>query len=298
MRGALALEAAAVGLYRAFAHDGLADDQAGLFRLGDGLGQGGANLVRVVAVDGGHAPAPGVIFLGRILMRDGAGVRRELDVVGVVEHHQIAQAEEPGDAACPLRDLFLHPPVRDEGKRLVRHPFAKASTQEPFGNGGAHRTGMALAQRPGGILHAAGDIQLGVAGRGAAPLAEALQLVERVVPAQRQHRVEHRRHVTGIQEEPVPHMPGRVRGIVTQELRVKDVDEIGPAHCPARVAGFGLFDHGGGKDADVVGCSISDVSMHDVGRGLFDSRGNYQAEWGEQRLLPSAHAAVAPPETP
>ena len=108
VRGALALEAAAVGLHRALAHDGLADDQAGLVLFGQGLGQGGANLVWVVAVDGRHAPAPGLILLGGVLVRDGAGIRGELDIVGIVEHDQVAQAEEPGDAACALRNLFLH----------------------------------------------------------------------------------------------------------------------------------------------------------------------------------------------
>ena len=281
VRGALALEAAAVGLHRPLAHDGLADDQAGLVLLGDGLGQGGADLVWVVAFNGRHAPAPGLILLGGILVRDGAGIRGELDIVGIVEHDQVAQAEEPGDAACALRNLFLHPAVGDEGKRLVRHPFAEASAQEPLGNGGAYRAGVALAQRPGGVLDPAADIQLGVAGRGAAPLAEALQLLERVLPAQRQHRVEHRRHVARIQEEPVPDMPGRVRGIIAQELGVEDIDEIGPAHRPSRVAGFGLLDHGGGEDADIVGGSISGFVMHVVGRGLLDSRDNYQEQWSK-----------------
>ena len=256
----------------------------GLFLFGDGLGQGGANLVRVVAVDGGHAPAPGLIFLGGILVRDGAGVRGELDIVGIVEHDQVAQAEEPGDAARSLRDLFLHAPVRNEGKGLVRHPFAEAGAEEPFGNGGAHRAGVALAQRPGGVLHPAADIQFGVAGRGAAPLAEVLQLIERVVSAQRQHRVEHRRHVARIQEEPVPHVPGRVRGIVAQEFGVKDIDEIGPAHRPSRMPGLGLLDHGGGEDADIVGGSINDFIMHVVGRGLLDSRDNYQAQLAAARF--------------
>jgi hypothetical protein len=43
--------------------------------------------------------------------------------------------------------------------------------------------------------------------------------------------------------------------------------------------GFGLLDHGGGKDADIVGSAINDFIMHDVGRGLLDSGGNYQAQW-------------------
>ena len=210
VRGALALEAAAIGRQRALAHDGLADDQARLVLFGECLGQGGADLVRVVAVNGRHAPAPGFILLGGVLVRDGVGVGGELDIVGIVEHDQVAQAEEPGDAACALRNLFLHAPVRNEGKGLVRHPFAKPGTEKPLGDGRAHRAGVALPERAGGVLHAAGDIQFGMAGRGAAPLAEVLQLVERVVPAQRQHRVEHRRHVARVQKEPVPHVPGQV----------------------------------------------------------------------------------------
>jgi hypothetical protein len=48
--------------------------------------------------------------------------------------------------------------------------------------------------------------------------------------------------------------------------------------------GLSLLDHGGGKDADIVGSSINDSIIHVVGRGLFVSSDNYQEQLARARF--------------
>jgi len=230
-----------------------------------------------MAVNGADAPTPGPVLPGGIFERHRAGIGGKLNIIGVEEHDQVAQAQKTGNPARPLRNLLLHTAIRNKGKGFVGHPFAKPRAQKAFRNGGADRADMPLAQRPGGVLHAAAHLQLRMPGRGAAPLAEVLQLFQRVESAERQHGVEHRRHVARIQEKPVSHMPARIRGIITQELGVENIDEVGAAHRPARMTGFGFFHHGGGKNADIVSGPISKRIMHVVRRELFASSNNYQA---------------------
>ena len=65
---------------------------------------------------------------------------------------------------------------------------AEPGAQVGFGDRHADGVGEPLAERPGGDLDAGGVADLGVAGRGRAPLAEVLQVVEfEPVAGQEQH---------------------------------------------------------------------------------------------------------------
>ena len=57
-------------------------------------------------------PSPGLVFEGCILVHDGIALCRELDVVGVVEHHEVAEPEGTCHTACALRDLLLDTSIR------------------------------------------------------------------------------------------------------------------------------------------------------------------------------------------
>ena len=95
-------EAAAVCFYGSFSHDGLTDDQGRAFFLEFGFCQGGTDLGGVVACDGDHTPAPCRIFGGYIFFGHFAGLGRELDAVGVVEHDQVVESEVARCTACSL----------------------------------------------------------------------------------------------------------------------------------------------------------------------------------------------------
>ena len=116
---------------------------------------------------------------------------------------------------------------------------------------------MTLAKRTGGIFYTTLGLKLWVSGAYTAPLAQLLQLVERVLPCKGKHGIEHGRHVTRIEEKAVAGKPCRIIGVCNKELRVKDVDKVGTAHCTAGMSGLGLFDHRSGKNTDGVGRTIN-----------------------------------------
>ena len=161
-----------------------------------------------------------------------------------------------GQTACTLRDLFLNAAVRDEGVCLVREPFAETGGEESLGYGAAHGHGVTLTEGTGCVLDTALGVQLGVAGRGRAPLAELRELVGAIVAEERQHAVEHGRHVAGVEEETVASYPAAVVGIGHEELRVKYVDEVCASHGTAGMSRLGFFNHCGGESADVVGRTV------------------------------------------
>ena len=247
------LVARPVGPHGPLAHHRAADDERRTLHLGLCGNERLADLVDVVSVDLQHVPAPRLVLHGHVLRINLVDLRRELDVVRIVVHHEVGKPQVSGDAAHALRDLLLDGTVRDVGIGAVRHPLAEARRQEALGNGCAEGHGMSLPQRAGGVLHAAQHVHLGVAGRHAPPLPQRLEVLGRIESGQRQHRIEHRRHVSRIEEEAVAVGIGHVVGVVAQELRVEHRDEIGAAHRSAGMTRLRLFDHGGRQDADVVG---------------------------------------------
>ena len=241
------------GTFGALAHDRTADDERRTLRLALGGDERLADLVDVVSVDRQHVPTPCLVFHGHVLSHHLIDLRRELDVVRVVVHHEVRQAQMAGDAAHTLRDLLLDGTVRNIGIGLVRHPLAEARGHETLRDGGAQSHSVPLPQRARGVLHAAQHVHLGVARRHAAPLAQRLQILGRIMPRQRQRRIEHRRHVARVEEEAVSVGISHIVGIVAQEFREEHRDEIGTAHSAAGVARLRLFDHCSRQDADVVG---------------------------------------------
>ena len=241
------------GAFGALAHDGMADDERRTLGLALGGDQRLADLIDVMPVDRQHVPAPRLVLHGHVLGHHLVDLRRELNVVRIVVHHEVRQAQMAGDAAHALRNLLLDGAVRNIGIGLVRHPLAETGGHEAFRNGGSQRHGVALSQRSRRILHAAHHVHLRVPRRHAAPLAQRLQIFSRIVPGQRERRIEHRRHVARIEEETVAVGIRHIIGVVTQELGEEHRDEIRAAHSAAGMPRLGLLDHRGRKDADIIG---------------------------------------------
>ena len=241
------------GAFGALAHDGMADDERRTLGLALGGDQRLADLIDVMPVDRQHVPAPRLVLHGHVLGHHLVDLRRELNVVRIVVHHEVRQAQMAGDAAHALRNLLLDGAVRNIGIGLVRHPLAETGGHEAFRNGGSQRHGVALSQRSRRILHAAHHVHLRVPRRHAAPLAQRLQIFGRIVPGQRERRIEHRRHVARIEEETVAVGIRHIIGVVTQELGEEHRDEIRAAHSAAGMPRLGLLDHRGRKDADIIG---------------------------------------------
>ena len=128
--------------------------------------------------------------------------RRKLDVVRrVVVHDEVAQTQMAGDTAHPAKSP-PHGAVRDVGVGLVRHPLAEAGSHEPFRDGGAQRHGMTLSERAGSVLDTARSLLPGdLASR--CPLTQRLKGLRSYSYPARKRRIEHRRHVTRIEEETI-----------------------------------------------------------------------------------------------
>ena len=220
--------------------------------------EGRVDGLDVVAVR--HAlgvPAVGLEARQDVLRPGHARGSVELDVVVVVEDHEAAQAQVPGQAGGLARDALLEVAVgADDVGAMVDDvvPWTvELGGQASLGDGHAHGVGEALAQRSGGGLDAGGEAVLGVPGRARAELAEALQLVERqVVAGQVEQRVEEHAGVPGGEDEAVAVEPVRPRRGVAEEPRPQHVGHGRRAHGRAGVAAVGLLDAVDGEGADGV----------------------------------------------
>ena len=249
---ALALIVLAVGLDATLAHHGMSDDYGGTLGLvaccldGSGYGLG------IVAVDLDDIPVPCAILGGDILGVYGIDHGRELNLVRVIEHDEVGQAQVSGEACGALRDFLLDTAVRDEGVCLVREPLAKTCCKESLGNCAADGHGVALAQGTRCVLDTTLGMEFGVTRSGRPPLAELGELVGGIVAEQRKHAVEHRRHVARIEEEAVAGYPPSVVGIGHEELRIEHIDKVCASHGTAGMSRLGFLNHRGGESADVV----------------------------------------------
>ena len=236
MGRALVLEALAVGGHGALAHYGVADYYGRFLclfpRLRQGVGDGGG----VVAVDFNHVPVPCAVLGGIVLGIDGVDHRRELHLVAVVEHDQVRQAEIACQASGALGYFLLDAAVGYEGVGLVGAYLAESGNEEAFGQRAAYGHGMPLAERSGGVLDAAFGVDFGMAGSHGAPLAELLEFGQGVAAGQGQNRIEHRRHMAGIEEKAVAGEPGRVVRVRYQKRGVENVDEVSAAHGASGVS--------------------------------------------------------------
>ena len=176
----------------------------------DGL----ADLIHIVTVDLLHEPAPSLIFLGSILTGHHLCLSRELDIVGIVEHDEVVETEVTGSTASTLRDLLLYATIRDVSVDGLVHHVAQTSLQELSGDGSTHSEAVTLTKRTGCVLDAALNLALGVTGSHRTPLTQVLQIFQRVLADEAELAVEHRSHVTWIEEETVATLPCGILGVI------------------------------------------------------------------------------------
>ena len=160
--GALVFEVFAGSGDCAETHHGVADDECGALGLGLGGGYCRRDFVGIVAVDFDHVPVPRAVFCGYILVGHFVDHGGELHAVGVVEHDEIAQSEEAGEATGTLADFLLDAAVGDESISLMGNHVAETGLQETLADGAAYGHGVTLAERTGGVFHAAGGVELGM----------------------------------------------------------------------------------------------------------------------------------------
>ena len=145
--------------------------------------------VHVLGVlDALHVPAVGVHARDVVLGVEGdRGGAVDRDAVVVVADDQLAQAEVAGDRGRFLGDALHHVAVGADRVGVVVDELVAGPVEvlgeEALGHRHADRVGDALPERPGRDLDARHVAALGVAGRARAPLAEALQVLDRQVEA-------------------------------------------------------------------------------------------------------------------
>ena len=211
--------------------------------------------LRIVAVDAHCVPAAGLEALHLI---DRVGQRERAvdgDAVVVPQDDHAVELQVAGERDRLVADAFHQVAVGGEHIGvMIDEIVAVFGVEHALGEREAHGGGDALAERARGGLDAGGHEVLGVARGLGVELAEVLQLVDghALHARQVQERVEQHRAVAGRQDEAVAVRPGRVRGVVFQELGEQHRRDVGGAHGQARMAGFGLFDGVHGEDAHGV----------------------------------------------
>ena len=204
---------------------------------------------------------PKAVVPGRPVLGEGqAGVAVDRHVVVVVEEDEVVEREVARERRRLARDALHQITVRDEREHPEPGRLAEAGGEVLGGDRHPDRVPRALAERAGGRLDTGRVAVLGMAGREAPPLAEALELVERqVVARQVEQRVEQHAAVPRREDEPVAAGPGRVGRVVAQVARPEHVRHRGGAHREARMARFGLLDRVHRQGAEGVDCQLVDV---------------------------------------
>ena len=220
---------------------GFARDQSRC-TCGLGLGQGAVDIDRIMAVAGKHRPArsgKAGFLVGDIGDRNFAINR---DAIVIPQHNQVFQLV----LACQRQRLLadaLHQAAiaRHHIGAVALHLGPQTGAQVGFGHGKAHRIGKPLAQGPCRGFNASGMAVFWMPRRAHAPLAKALDLVQRDIGVARQiqHRIQQHRPVPCRQDEPVAVGPMRGLGVKLQVLFKQNRCHIGHAHGHARVAGVG-----------------------------------------------------------
>ena len=184
-----------IGLGRAEADMGMADDQAGTGKVRAGLGQGFVQGLAVVPVNGAdNLPAVGTEARAHVFAEPCVDLAVNGNAVGVIKHNEFAQAPGPGQGAGLVRDAFHQASVAAEGiGAVVHHRLFRGielGGQHAFGQSHAHGRGNALAQRTGGHFHAGRQAALGMPRRLGAPLAEILDFLNgKIIAGEMEHRV-------------------------------------------------------------------------------------------------------------
>ena len=182
-----------------------------------------------------------------------------------------------GEAGRFMADPLHHAAVAgNHPSPVIDQVVAKARVQHPLGERHADRVGQSLTERTRRGLDALAVAVLGMAGRAAAELAEALELLEREVgiPREVQQRVEQHRTVTGRQDEPVAVRPFRMFGIELEVPGEQHRGDIGHAHGHARMPGGGAFDRVHGEGTHRVGHAAVRGRRKRLGQAGFRGRGH------------------------
>jgi hypothetical protein len=235
-------------------------------------------LERVGVVGGltelGHVPAVALEPADDVVGVGERGVAVDADVVVVVDVHQPAELQVPGERRRFVADALHQVAVAaDHVGAVVAQVGAEAGPQPALGDAEPDCVGEPLAQRPGGHLDAGGVVHLRVAGGGRAPLAEVPDVVEREpIPREVQHRVQEDRRVAGREHEAVAVGPVGRAGVVLHDPRPEDVGQRGQRHGRAGVPVAGGLGAVHGQAADHVdgtlleravgGCAGVGIGVH------------------------------------
>ncbi len=167
-----------------------------------------------------------------------------------------------GQAGSLVADAFHQIAIGDDGVGIVvKDREARAvegGGEEALGDRHTHAVGKALPQGAGGRLDAGCEAVFRMARRAAAPLAKALQFVQRqVVAGEVEQAIQEHRAVPGGKDEAVTVGPGGVGGVVLEKACPQDVGRVGHAHRHTRVAGLGLLhpvhrQRADGVDAELI----------------------------------------------
>ena len=177
---AVTLEALIVGSLRALAHHALSDNEYRTVCNGLGLIESLTDLAAVVSVDGDDMPSPCAVFHRSILIHHITALRRQLDVVRVIEHHKVAESESSRHATCALRNLLLDTSVRDICiDCLLRECRVSCALCKEFcRNRSSNCKYVTLTERTRGILDAAHNVNLWMARSRRAPLTKLLEFLK------------------------------------------------------------------------------------------------------------------------
>ena len=226
-------------------------------------------------------PAVGLVAGGDVLGLGDVRVVFDGDVVVVVDHDEVAEPLVPGQRGHLVADAFLDVAVGDEGVDVVVERAAARlgvrvvqSALAARGHGHADRVADALAERPGGGLHARRQAVLGVPGGDAAPGPVGLQVIQgHPVPGQVQLDVQGQARMPARQHETVPARPVRIRRVVPEQSLEEKVGHRGQAHRRARVPVAYFLDRIHRQDPDeidgaLVGCRPVKLGLIAHGRSL------------------------------
>jgi hypothetical protein len=218
--------------------------------------------VQVVAVDrANHAPAAGAKTSRRVVGEPICNVTVDADAVVVVQRDQLAQAQRAGQRDRLLADALHQAAVADADEgAVIDHRVAVAvefGRQQRLGERHPDRIGQALAERAGGGFDAGRHADLRMAGRLAAELAKASQLVERqCVAGEVQQRVQQHRRMAVAEHEPIPIGPQRIARVMAQVSVPQHGGHLGHAERRAGVTAPGLLHRIGGQHAHAVGHAL------------------------------------------
>ena len=280
------------------------DDQRRALLLG--LRRAGRPLERAQVLgvrDRLHVPAVRLEALALVLGREAERRRAvDRDVVVVVVVDELAEAEVAGDRRGLHRDPLHHVAVGADRvdaavDDLVVGPVV-ALGEEAVGDREADAVREALPERAGRRLDPLGDEVLRMAGRLRAPLAEALELLEReVVAGEMERGVLEDAGVAGREDEAVAVRPVRVGRVVPHHPPVEQVGERRKRHRGAGMAGVRLLHAVHRERADRVDRKLLDLRV--CAHGSNDKPLTLSGTLDDALALPLAHGSpdrIEPPQ--